>query len=839
MAQFDRKEKFSCGVRALQLSWGAVTANFHRMTLRMQLLVACGLLTALPVVLLGMVHARTAADSESALADRETMLASTSLARELGGLIEGHITVVRALARDIASFGQSDPDECRRRIAHYFGAFPGLYSMLVTDPKGMTIAGMLSTGADRRFTQGTSYADRAWVHEIQQGATLASELVVSRIAQRRPAVVLAVPIMNGQAELLGISVIGVDLDYVQHALQRVTEAAPGLSTVVIDSLGHVIATAGATKTMSLDDVSRVDIYRARAADGPERRFGLDETGEMRRGTVAPLTKGLRWSVTTTWPQSSVRQRAVRALTTSALFALVALALGLAAAAFLANTIALPITRVSRLIEAIRSGDLRQRSEPAQGWHARELADLVASIDRMFERLQSVVSQLRRAVVAIGEVTRQLHTASAQMVGDSYEERQAVYHGSGAIVEMTDSIGNVSTSVQGLSGAASETSASISTFGQQIDRITNNLHALGSTIDGAFVQVEQMHAQVGTVTASTNYLGANVEKTGASLRLLTDSIQRVASRAERGRSLSRETGHAAEDGRAAVEATIATTDEIEQRFAAVHRAVANLAGRSEAIGGVVHVIEEVTNATHLLSINASIIASEAGEEQGRRFRVVAERVRSMAVETAESTLRIRTLIGEVQGYIKEAVQAVQAGQETVRSGEQRSKQAGVRLRVILESSKEAEATVQEIVDATVDQAQRVQLVQEAMTEVHGAMTHIAGAVDLQRASERTVSQAFAMVRSLGDDVRKSIEAQQRESRAMSVAVRTMTNRFQIIAQAIEAQDRERNRIQGTLSVFERAAAANVDRANQIGEVVRTLRMRLEQLERELGAFRVES
>jgi len=808
------------------------------MTLRMQLFVACGLLTALPVLLLGMAEARTAANSAAALADRETMLASTSLARELGGLIEGHITVVRALAGDVATFGRLDPDECRRRIAHYFGAFPGLYSMLVTDPTGMTIAGMLATAEGRRFTEGTSYADRAWVHEIQNGAALASEFVVSRIAQRRPAVVLAVPIANDGQEPLGISVIGVDLDYLERALQRVTEAAPGLSTVVVDDLGHVIATAGATTTTSMADVSRVDLYRARAAAGSERRVGLDETGELRRGTLAPLTNGVRWSVITTWPQSSVHQRAIRALTTSALFALVALAFGLAAAAFLANTIALPITRVSRLIEAIHSGDLRQRAAPAQGWHSRELADLVASIDRMFERLQAVVSHLRHAVVAIGEVTRQLRGASAQMVDESHDQRQAVHHGSGAIVEMTDSIGNVGTSVQGLSGAGSEASASISKFAEQIERITNNLHALGRTIDGAFVQVQQMQAQVGTVTASTQLLRENVEKTGGSLLLLTHSIQRVVSSAERGRSLSLKTARAAEDGRTAVEATIANTGEIQHRFAAVHRAVANLAGLSEAIGEVVHVIEEVTTATHLLSINASIIASEAGQEQGRRFRVVAERVRSMAVETAESTHRIRTLIGDVQAYIEEAVRAVQAGQETVRTGEQRSEQAGVRLRVILESSEEAEGTVREIVDATMDQTRRVQVVEDAMTEVHRAMTHIAGAVELQRASEQNVSQAFSMVRSLGDDVRKSIEAQQRESRAMSAAVQAMMNRFQIIAKAIEAQSRERNRIQAALDVFEGAAAGNVERASQIGEVVRTLRVRLEQLERALGAFRID-
>ena len=808
------------------------------MRLRSQLLVAFGLLTALPVVLLGMAQARTAADSESALADRETMLASTSLARELGGLIGGHATVVRALASEVAAVGRLDPDACRGRTAHYLSSFPGLYSALVTDLTGVTVAGMLSTAAGRKFTAGTSYADRAWVHQIQGGASLASELVSSRIRQQRPAVVLAAPIVNSAGQRIGIGVLGVDLEDVGHALKRVTEAAPGLSAVVVDELGRVVATAGADKTTSLTDLSRVALYRSAAGDDPERRVGLDETGEMRRGTVAPLLNGVRWSVTTTWPQASVRLRAVHALMTSAVFALCALGLGLAAALLLANTIASPITRVSRLIEAIQKGDLRRRSEPTQGWHARELAELILSIDRMFDRLQAVVSQLRRTVVAIGNVTQQLHAASAHMLGDSHAQRQAVQHSSGAIVQMTDSIGNVGSSVHGLSGAASEATASILTFARQIDRIADNLHSLGSTIDGAVIEVEQMQRQVGTVATSTVQLGKNVEETSASLVLLTDSIQRVASSAERGRALSRKTADAAEGGRTAVEATIAVTGEIERRFAAVGSAVDRLAGRSGAIGEVVHVIDGVTNATHLLAINASIIAAEAGEAQGSRFRVVAERVRAMAIETAESTHRIKTLIGDVQTCIQDAVRAVQSGQETVQAGEQLSKEAGVRLRIIIESSGEAEGTVQEIVHATIDQAQRVKAVQGAMTEVHNAMTHIEGAVALQRATERNMSQAFSKVRLLGEDVRKSTEAQQTESRAMSAAVRTMTSRFQSIAEAIEAQNQERDRIQSALRVFEGAAAGNVERASEIGDVVRTLRERLEQLNQELKAFRVD-
>jgi len=49
--------------------------------------------------------------------------------------------------------------------------------------------------------------------------------------------------------------------------------------VVVDELGRVIATTGASKATSLTDLSQVGLYRAATGDDPERRVGFNETGE--------------------------------------------------------------------------------------------------------------------------------------------------------------------------------------------------------------------------------------------------------------------------------------------------------------------------------------------------------------------------------------------------------------------------------------------------------------------------------------------------------------------------------------------------------------------------------
>jgi methyl-accepting chemotaxis protein len=796
-----------------------------------------GALAALPVVLLGIAQARAASATAAELADRETRLASTSLAREIGYLIETQASVTRTFASEVGAAGALDDDRSGWRGDQYIRAFPGLYGAMILDLDGHSVGGaVLDAGGAAKPAAGLFYGDRTWVKEVQNGAAFAAELVRSRLSGR-PSVSFAAPVIDKKGDRLGLVALGIDLDPVQRALERVTEAAPGLATVVLDASGRVVAAAGSEHVLPLQNLADVRIYDA-PGGASERRLGRSETGELRRGTAAPVQAHVvQWWVTTTWPNAAVRERAERALLTMAGFAMAALAIALGAAAIMARAIAQPVSRLSNLVQSIGQGDLRRRPQPPSSWYPRELVELIASIDGMLAQLHPLVLKLRRAVVAIAEVTDRLHEASTRMLGDSRHQHQAVHKSSGAIVQMSDSISNVGNGVQSLSKTASETISSILSLDRQIDRIAGNVQTLADTIDGASTEGARMEQQVSAVAQSTVLLAENVERTSGSLRMLTQSIEHVAKSAERGESLARGALVAAKVGRDAVSETSSSIREIQRRFGAVGEAVLGLARRSEAIGDVVRVIDEVTRATRLLAINAAIISSDAGEH-GSGFSVVAERVRSLASETAASTSQITDLIGSVQAEIRQAVEAVRSGQETVEAGERLSEEAGARLGAIIESTGQAEKTVQEIAKASRDQAVRVDLVTQAVSEVHKATIRISAAVDAQREAQKKVAIAISKVRSVGTDVRTSTEAQQHDSRAMTAAVRAMTGRLQEIAQASEAQSRERNRIQGALGVFEGAAQGGVEHARQLGDVMLALGDRLEQLEKQLEAFRVD-
>ncbi len=159
-----------------------------------------------------------------------------------------------------------------------------------------------------------------------------------------------------------------------------------------------------------------------------------------------------------------------------------------------------------------------------------------------------------------------------------------------------------------------------------------------------------------------------------------------------------TAKVAKNGQEIVGSSVREVKEIAETVDETSAFVKTLGDRSNQIGEIVNVINDIADQTNLLALNAAIEAARAGE-QGRGFAVVADEVRKLAERTASATSEIGAMIKAIQGGVKSAIIAMENATKKVETGVQLSTQGGNSLNDIVESVNELLTMSQQIASAT--------------------------------------------------------------------------------------------------------------------------------------------
>jgi methyl-accepting chemotaxis protein len=160
---------------------------------------------------------------------------------------------------------------------------------------------------------------------------------------------------------------------------------------------------------------------------------------------------------------------------------------------------------------------------------------------------------------------------------------------------------------------------------------------------------------------------------------------------------------------------------------------DLGKRSQEIGSILDIINELAEQTNILSINATIEAAGAGEA-GRRFAVVADEIRKLADRVGGSTKEIRGLIEEVRAAANTTVMVTEDGSKAVDVSTRQFGDVAASFRRIVELVANTTQASREIELSTKQQTTAVEQASAAMADV--AQT----ARDTEASSSQTMQTA---------------------------------------------------------------------------------------------------
>ena len=113
-------------------------------------------------------------------------------------------------------------------------------------------------------------------------------------------------------------------------------------------------------------------------------------------------------------------------------------------------------------------------------------------------------------------------------------------------------------------------------------------------------------------------------------------------------------------------TLGYLDNVLRQIVENTKPIYRLSNNVEKIRMVMHVMDEVAQKTELLSLNASIEATRAGE-MGKGFALVANEIRSMAENSKQSSREIRRIVDDIFQDNKAVIQALRKSEEDVGKG----------------------------------------------------------------------------------------------------------------------------------------------------------------------------
>jgi methyl-accepting chemotaxis protein len=123
---------------------------------------------------------------------------------------------------------------------------------------------------------------------------------------------------------------------------------------------------------------------------------------------------------------------------------------------------------------------------------------------------------------------------------------------------------------------------------------------------------------------------------------------------------------AQKGHDAFLKVVESMKDIRKKVERIAVQILDLSAHTQKIGTIINTVDDISETTNLLALNASIEASKAGEA-GRGFSVVASEIRKLSEQSQRSVAEIALIIEEIQNSTNLTVMATEEGTKGVDAG----------------------------------------------------------------------------------------------------------------------------------------------------------------------------
>ncbi len=394
--------------------------------------------------------------------------------------------------------------------------------------------------------------------------------------------------------------------------------------------------------------------------------------------------------------------------------------------FITRDISIPINKLIEVSKKIADGDMNQTVTVGTG---DEVGVLASIFSKMMSNLRKSMDDIHEnALIRSKEkILLQKGIKEISVIVDKTAHGDLTQQ---VKVESDDEIGQ-------LAIVFNKMIVDIQALIKQIKGVSVHLGSAGNEI---LATSQQQATGAGEQASAVSEISVTVEELSSTSRQIAENSDAVVRIAE-------ETLHSAQRGQDGVHNVIMGMEDIREKVQVSANRILSLGEKSQKIGNVIELINNIAAETKLIAFNAAIEAARAGEA-GKGFGVVATEVRKLAENVVGSTRAIKELLSEIQSLANASVMSTEEETKRVERGVELAQKAGESLGEILDMVDHTTTAAKQI--SVASQQQRT-----ASEQVVGTMREIANVVKQSAISSKQLITSAAELNSLADDLQKTV------------------------------------------------------------------------------------